>query len=72
LAHATQVDPDSKFWFGLPPEVMRTVHPHDEYRLAWIAPDGSDPVAAETPSHPEHDLFAGIAGFDPVIEAVVP
>ena len=26
LAHATQVDPNSPFWFGLPPEVMRT-HP---------------------------------------------
>ena len=23
LAHATQVDPKSQFWFGLPPEVMR-------------------------------------------------
>ncbi len=72
LAHATQVDPDSKFWFGLPPEVMRTVHPHDEYRLAWIAPNSSDPVVAEAPPHLEHDLFAGITGFDPVLEAVVP
>ena len=27
LAHATQVDPNSPFWFGLPPEVMRTIHP---------------------------------------------
>ena len=34
LAHATQVDPTSKFWFGLPPEVARTVHPVDEYFLA--------------------------------------
>ena len=34
LAHATQVDPTSKFWFGLPPEVLSTVHPVDEYLLA--------------------------------------
>jgi mycothiol S-conjugate amidase len=34
LAHATQVDPTSPMWFGLPPEVARTVHPFDEYVLA--------------------------------------
>ncbi|HTZ07570.1 MAG TPA: hypothetical protein VMB72_00780, partial [Acidimicrobiales bacterium] len=34
LAHATQVDPTSPFWFGLPPEVARSVHPVDEYILA--------------------------------------
>ena len=33
-AHATQVDPNSPFWFGLPPEVMRDIHPVDEFRLA--------------------------------------
>jgi mycothiol S-conjugate amidase len=33
-AHATQVDPNSPFWFGLPPEVQRTLHPFEEYRLA--------------------------------------
>src|SRR5437763_1339220 len=27
LAHETQVDPNSGFWFSLPPEVARTVHP---------------------------------------------
>lgn len=66
LAHATQVDPDSRFWFGLPPEVMRTVHPHDEYRLAFVAgPDGR-PVPAGASSQMEHDLFADIAGLAPV------
>lgn len=34
LAHATQVDPNSPFWFGLPPEVERSIHPFDEYYLA--------------------------------------
>lgn len=52
LAHATQVDPTSKFWFGLPREVARTVHPFEEYILARSR--------VET-TLPEHDLFAGIA-----------
>jgi len=51
LAHATQVDPTSKFWFGLPPEVMRTVHPFDDYVLARSR------VETELP---ESDLFAGV------------
>ena len=51
LAHATQIDPDSPFWFALPPEVARTVHPYDEYRLARSLVD------AELP---EDDLFAGV------------
>jgi mycothiol S-conjugate amidase len=55
-AHATQVDPTSSFWFGLPPEVQATLHPFDDYVLArsWVG----DPVV------PEHDLFSGIAGVD--------
>ncbi len=67
LAHATQVDPKSPFWFGLPPEVMRTIHPYDDYRLALVAgPDGT--VAPPPESGPEgptgpvgSDLFAGSA-----------
>ena len=48
LAHATQVDPKSPFWFGLPPEVMRTIHPYDDYRLALVAgPDGGIAVPEE-------------------------
>jgi mycothiol S-conjugate amidase len=50
-AHATQVDPTSKFWFGLPPEVARSVHPYDDYILA----QASVPTAV-----PEDDLFAGV------------
>jgi mycothiol S-conjugate amidase len=50
-AHATQVDPTSKFWFGLPPEVARTIHPYDDYILARSS------VPTETP---EDDLFAGV------------
>jgi mycothiol S-conjugate amidase len=51
LAHETQVDPTSKFWFGLPPEVARTIHPYDDYRLARSLV----PTAEQ-----EDDLFAGL------------
>jgi mycothiol S-conjugate amidase len=51
LAHATQIDPESPFWFGLPPEIARTVHPFDDYTLARTL------VPTETP---EDDLFAGV------------
>jgi mycothiol S-conjugate amidase len=51
LAHATQVDPTSKFWFGLPREHARTVHPYDDYALARSLVDTD---------LPEDDLFAGI------------
>ncbi len=54
LAHATQIDPTSKFWFGLPPEVSETLYPYDEYILARSL------VPTEVP---EDDLFAGIAGL---------
>ena len=50
-AHATQVDPTSPFWFGLPPEVMREVHPFDDYELARSLVDSTIP---------EDDLFAGL------------
>ncbi|MCD9623576.1 mycothiol conjugate amidase Mca [Rhabdothermincola salaria] len=51
LAHATQVDPTSPFWFGLPREEARTIHPYEEYILA----------ASRVPTElPESDLFAGI------------
>jgi mycothiol S-conjugate amidase len=51
LAHATQVDPKSPFWFGLPREVSRTIHPFDDYVLARSRVESSIP---------ESDLFAGL------------
>ncbi len=67
LAHATQVDPKSPFWFGLPPEVMASIHPYDDYRLAMVVrPDGSleAPAAVGGPTaadgQVETDLFAGV------------
>ena len=60
LAHATQVDPKSKFWFGLPPEVMESIQPHDDYRLAYVGdPDGTV-HAPERDGAVEDDLFAGL------------
>lgn len=53
LAHATQIDPESSFWFGLPADVANTVHPYDEYMLARSL------VGATVP---EDDLFAGVEG----------
>jgi len=68
LAHATQVDPNSRFWFGLPPEVMRELHPHDDYRLARVAEaDGSiavHPAVGATDGGRETDLFAGVHHAD--------
>ena len=51
LAHATQVAPDSPFWFGLPDDVAAGVHPYDDYILARSRVDA--PL-------PEDDLFAGL------------
>jgi mycothiol S-conjugate amidase len=51
LAHATQIDPNSPFWFGLPRDVAVTIHPYDEYVRSFSTVD--------VPT-PEHDLFAGV------------
>jgi mycothiol S-conjugate amidase len=51
LAHATQIDPTSPRWFGLPPDVADAVHPFEEYTLARSL--------VET-TLPEDDLFAGV------------
>lgn len=50
-AHATQIDPHSPHWFGLPPEVARATYPYDDYILAQSA-------VPTTP--PEDDLFTGV------------
>jgi mycothiol S-conjugate amidase len=55
LAHATQIDPESPFWFGLPAEVARETYPYEDYVLARSL------VETEPP---EDDLFAGIRVSD--------
>ncbi|MGB9111402.1 MAG: mycothiol conjugate amidase Mca [Acidimicrobiales bacterium] len=51
MAHATQIDPSSPFWFGLPEQVEREVFRTDGYVLARNLVG---------PIEPEDDLFAGV------------
>ena len=51
LAHATQIDPESPFWFALPDDVAASVYPYDDYTLARSLVDSEAP---------EDDLFAGV------------
>ncbi len=57
LAHATQIDPESPFWFGLPREVATKIHPYDDYIRAMCLVDAPTP---------EEDLFAGLRSEAPV------
>jgi mycothiol S-conjugate amidase len=51
-AHATQVDPNSPFWFGLPPEALREIHPTENFLLAQ---------SRVGPTYvTENDLFSGL------------
>jgi len=52
LAHATQIDPSSPFWFGLPAELREQIHPFDHYNLARSRVGDVDSS--------EDDLFVGI------------
>lgn len=52
LAHETQVDPNEKFWFGLPDDEAAAAYPYEDYILAS--------ALVET-STPESDLLAGLA-----------
>lgn len=55
-AHATQIDPASPFWFGLPDDVARTIYPFDDYRLEFSH------VGSPAEGDLEDDLFAGLRG----------
>ena len=52
LAHATPVDPESPFWFGLPSDKSAEAYPWDDYILAFSR---VGPIGNET------DLFEGLA-----------
>ncbi|HUP84417.1 MAG TPA: mycothiol conjugate amidase Mca [Acidimicrobiales bacterium] len=58
LAHATQIDPTSPFWFGLPPEVSNTVYPVEDYVLAKSRVPVPEGLGAQGTY--EEDLFAGV------------
>ena len=51
LAHQTQVDPNSPFWFGLPHDEMRALSKYETFRLVWSKVDTD---------LPETDLFAAV------------
>ena len=53
-AHATQIDPDEPWWFGLSDDEMAEVYPYEDWVLAKSAVVG--PPLGEF----ESDLFAGI------------
>ncbi len=53
LAHATQVDPTSRHWFGLPPEVADDVYPYEEYEV-------TRDLTGSTGAGDGDDLFAGV------------
>jgi mycothiol S-conjugate amidase len=57
LAHATQVDPNEKFWFGLPDDAAAAAYPYEDYIL------GRTHVESDIP---ENDLFAGLSDADRV------
>jgi mycothiol S-conjugate amidase len=58
-AHATQVDPAEKFWFGLTDEQLAEVYPHEDWVLARSIV--GTPTSEELESGEfETDLFAGL------------
>lgn len=50
-AHATQIDPNSPFWFGLPDDIAAKLYPWEDWQLA------ASRVESDLP---ETDLFAGL------------
>ena len=64
MAHATQVDPTSKFWFGLPARgAWRPSTPHDDYELARSMVDGKADARRLPEGEIEDDLFAAVGAM---------
>jgi mycothiol S-conjugate amidase len=57
-AHATQVDPTEKFWFGLDDAQLAAVYPWEDWILA------ESRVGPIPGPDSEHDLFAGVPGAE--------
>ena len=55
-AHATQVDPNEAFWFGLTDEELAEAYPYEDWILARS--HVGEPAAGTV----EDDLFAGVTG----------
>lgn len=62
-AHATQVDPNEAWWFGLDDEEMARVYPSEDWILARSL------VGPIPPDDGERDLFAGIRDGDAALAA---
>ena len=60
LAHATQVDPTERFWFGLPEEIQHRSYPVEDWILARSL------VGMPADGHIEDDLFAGMRSISEV------
>ena len=56
-AHATQVDPNESWWFGLSDEQLADIYPYEDWILARSTVGGPSEGEIET------DLFAGIASW---------
>lgn len=54
LAHATQIDPDEGWWFGLTDDELAEIHPYEDWVLA------ASRVGVPADGEIESDLFAGI------------
>jgi mycothiol S-conjugate amidase len=54
LAHATQIDPNEAFWFGLTDEELSEVYPYEDWVLA------RSEVGYPAEGEYEDDLFAGV------------
>ena len=60
-AHATQVDPNEPWWFGLDDDELAAVYPWEDWVLARSA------VGSPNDDEVEIDLFAGIAAVIPEV-----
>ncbi len=62
-AHATQIDPTSPFWFGLPDDEAAQIYPFEDFILAESVVDVADLgpfIEGELRMTHEADLFAGV------------
>ena len=57
-AHATQIDPASPFWFGLPDDVVAGLYPWEDFELAFSRVPSAP--AGVVDGELESDLFAGL------------
>jgi mycothiol S-conjugate amidase len=58
-AHATQIDPNEPWWFGLTDEELAEVYPYEDWVLATAAMDGFDTSQWGSGTY-ESDLFIGV------------